>query len=71
MLTDEGYKRKRLGHQKELPSTELGEAANRAELGGQLGVRFGHDAFEMSVDHPDGDPSSQLIKPWSSERGLG
>lgn len=30
---DERYKRKRLGHQVELPSVELGKAANRVRLG--------------------------------------
>ena len=46
---DEGYKRKRLGHQMELPSIEVGKAANRVRLGAKSGVQFGHDAFEMSI----------------------
>lgn len=37
---DERYKRKRLGHQMELPLTKLGNAANRAGLGGKSGVQF-------------------------------
>lgn len=31
---DEAYKKKRLDHQMELPSTKLAKAANRAGLGG-------------------------------------
>lgn len=46
-----GYKKKRLDHQMELPSTKLGKAANRAGLGGgeNQEFSFGHDSFEMSL----------------------
>lgn len=46
---DEGYKRKRLGHQMELPSTVLGKAAKRAVWEENQEFSFRHDAFEESV----------------------
>lgn len=46
---DEGYKKKGLDHQMELPSTKLGKAANRTGFGGNQEFSFGHDSFEMSI----------------------